>query len=79
MKKLLTQYNNIIVLIDGKQEALNDDLANEVFCGEAQDMYLLAFEVVKINFPGIFKWLKDQFGDPKEVFQKRIASINTGT
>ena len=70
MKKLLTQYNNIMVLADGKTEALDEDLANEVFCGEAQDMYLLAFEVVKVNFPGIFKSLKNRFGSPEEILAR---------
>lgn len=65
MKKLLVDHENISVDITetGKTEVLNLDLANEVFCGDVQDMFLLCFEVIKINFSGFFRKLGAQFGD----------------
>ena len=65
MKKLLVDHENISVDIPetGKTEVLNLDLANEVFCGDVQDMFLLCFEVIKINFSGFFRKLGAQFGD----------------
>jgi hypothetical protein len=64
MKKLLTKYKNITVELDDGSDAqiLTDDLVNEVFCGEAQDMFVLAFEVIKVNFSGFFKKIGNQFG-----------------
>lgn len=65
MKKLLVDHENISVDTPetGKTEVLNLDLANEVFCGDVQDMFLLCFEVIKINFSGFFRKLGAQFGD----------------
>ena len=64
MKKLLTQHNNISVQLEGEDDAqlLTEDIANEVFCGETQDMFILAFEVIKANYSGFFKRLGGQFG-----------------
>lgn len=64
LRKLLTKYKNISVeLADGSEaQVLTDDLANEVFCGEAQDMFILAYEVIKVNFSGFFKKIGNQFG-----------------
>jgi len=36
-------------------EKLNEDLANEIFCGDVQDMFALCFHVIKLNFNGFFK------------------------
>jgi hypothetical protein len=64
LHKLLTKYRNVTVeLSDGSDaQILTDDLANEVFCGDAQDMFILAFEVIKVNFSGFFKNLAIPFG-----------------
>ena len=35
-------------------QPLTEDLANELFCGELQDMYKLCYEVIKVNFNGFF-------------------------
>lgn len=36
-------------------ERLNEDLANEIFCGDVQDMFVLCFHVIQLNFNGFFK------------------------
>lgn len=46
----------------GKTVRLTEELANEVFCGDTQDMFILAFEVAKLNFSGFFEKLASQFG-----------------
>ena len=52
---------------DGKKktEKLDADLANELFCGEVQDMYVLCFYVIQLNFNGFFKRLAVQSGQAK--------------
>lgn len=64
MKKLLINHMNISVEIAGSQqtETLAEDLLNEIFCGDIQDMFLLAFEVIRINFAGFFGKLGSQYG-----------------
>lgn len=41
---------------DGEPEGyrLDTDLLNEIFCGEVQDMFILCFYVIRINFSGFF-------------------------
>ena len=67
MRKLLLGGNIVVELIvenTGEREAqrLTADLADEVFCGEIQDMFLLCFYVIKLNFNGFFKKLGAQSG-----------------
>lgn len=59
MKKLLlgghitVEFTNDDGEVEG--ERLNEDLANEIFCGDVQDMFVLCFHVIKLNFNGFFK------------------------
>ena len=46
-----------------KKEKLDIDLANELFCGEVQDMFVLCFHVIQLNFNGFFKRLATQSGE----------------
>lgn len=46
----------------GRVVTLDKDLADEVFCGDIQDMFILCYEVIKVNFSGFFKKLGVQFG-----------------
>ncbi len=64
LKKLLILYKNISVQLDGEKEAqiLTEDVADEVFCAETQDMFVLAFDVIKVNYSGFFRRLGGQFG-----------------
>lgn len=65
MRRLLVDNQNISVqgeVTEGRTVNLTADLANEVFCGEIQDMLLLCYEVIKVNFSGFFKKLGAQFG-----------------
>lgn len=81
MKKLLINNKNISVeceATDGKVKPLDYDLANEVFCGDVQDMYILCFEVIRLNFRGFFKKIGVQFGSLKELLQKQAPSTENG-
>ena len=78
MKKLLIDNKNISVegeATDGDTKPLTMDLANEVFCGEIQDMYILCFEVIKINFKGFFEKIGAQFGSLKTQAQTMAPGL----
>ena len=62
----------------GEVKLLDYDLANEVFCGDVQDMYILCFEVICLNFKGFFKKIGVQFGSLKELLQKQAPSTKNG-
>ena len=66
MQKLLLGGHIVVELPDEegefKPERLDMDIANEIFCGEVQDMFILCFEVVKVNFRGFFSKIADRFG-----------------
>lgn len=77
LHELLTKNNNVSVddPETGKATLLTEDLANELFCADVQEMFLLAFEVIKINFSGFFAKLGNQFGGALGVLKDRVSSI----
>jgi hypothetical protein len=78
MKKLLVEHQNISVEApDKKAEWLTKDLADELFCCETQDMFILAMEVIKVNYDGFFKNLAGQFGGLRDVITKRMAALQS--
>ncbi len=61
MRKLLLG-GHIVVEVPGESEdeepeamKLDADLADELFCENIQDMFVLCFRVIKLNFKGFFK------------------------
>lgn len=59
MKKLLLG-GHIVVEVEEEEGALEPqkldlELANEIFCGEVQEMFVLCFYVIRLNFNGFFK------------------------
>lgn len=81
MRKLLIDHQNISVeaeATDGNVKLMDMDIANEAFCGEVQDMFILCFEVIRINFSGFFKKLGARFGSLQEVM-KKVAPESTST
>jgi hypothetical protein len=56
MYKLLVQHRNISVQLEGEKDdvLLDKDITDEVFCGSAEDMFILAFNVIQTNFKGFF-------------------------
>lgn len=63
LRKLLLEEGNVATDWEGKAVRLSEDIANEVFCGEAQDMYVLAFHVIKVNYAGFFRKLGIRSGN----------------
>lgn len=76
MRKLLVDHKNISVeceATNGEVKLLTYDLANEVFCGEVQDMYILCFEVIRLNYQSFFKKLVARFGNLFEAFKMKTT------
>lgn len=77
MKKLLIDHKNVSVegeSTDGEVKLLTYDIANEVFCGDVQDMFVLCFEVIKLNFNGFFKKIGTRFGGLTAALKKVPAT-----
>lgn len=59
MKKLLLSDNIVVEAPDEdgnvRPERLDRELADELFCGEVHEMFLLCFYVIRLNFNGFFK------------------------
>lgn len=66
MKKLLLGGHIAVEFTneDGETEGqrLDEDLVNEIFCGEVHEMFVLCFHVIKLNFNGFFKKIAAQSG-----------------
>ena len=62
---------------DGNVEGarLNEDIANEIFCGEVQDMFILCFHVIKLNFNGFFKRFAILSGKAEDGEEKKTRPI----
>lgn len=86
MKKLLIAYKNIAVEFpeldeDGVEtgemqaETLDMDIVNEIFCGEVQDMFILAFYVIRLNFNGFFKRIAGPSGKVGGELMKKARKI----
>ena len=80
LKKLLVQHRNIsfeqVGPFDAKNKSpqiLTEDLANDLFCGDVQDMFILAFDVIKSNYSGFFEKLGSLFGDHIDAFKSLIT------
>ena len=59
---------------EGNTEAkkLEEDDVNELFCGDVQDMYILCFDVIKVNFNGFFKKFAGLSGAAKATVAKKL-------
>lgn len=44
---------------------LTNDTANEIFCGDVQDMFVLCYHVIRLNFNGFFSRLPTLSGKVK--------------
>lgn len=80
MKKLLITHKNISVDDENKADGvsiLTYDLANEIFCGDVQDMYVLCYHVIRINYKGFFKKVGGLFGKRKQSAEEKTTSKNT--
>lgn len=66
IRKLILGGHIVVEVEDDKgkvePERLDSDMADEIFCGNVQDMFILCFYVIRLNFNGFFKTLGSQFG-----------------
>lgn len=80
LKHLLIAGKNISVEVPGERvQILTEDLANEVFCEDVQDMFILAFEVIRTNYNGFFKKLGGRFGPVVEATKQTVTPSQTST
>ena len=83
LKTLLTQHRNItfepLDRTGAKPQTLTEDLANEIFCDNVQDMFILAFDVIKGNYGGFFAKLGSLFGDHIGGFRNLMAGAGPGS
>lgn len=81
MRLLLTQNRNISFEHEQERRVkwLSEDDMDELFCGSIEDMFVLAVEVIKINFKGFFKRLGNLSGNPAELLSKVQKPISTDT
>ena len=61
-----------------KPQLLTEDLANDMFCGDVQDMFVLAFDVIKSNYSGFFEKLGNLFGDRVDALLTLIKKAEPG-
>jgi hypothetical protein len=63
MRELVLDSGNVTYNADdGKIRRLDEDAVNEIFCGEVDGLFILAFEVMRLNFGGFFGRLLTRFG-----------------
>lgn len=81
MKKLLVNSKNISYegIDDEKPQLLTYDALNEIFCGNVQDMFVLAFKVIKLNYSGFFGKLTSRFGSLAGLAEKLEKMQSEGT
>lgn len=81
MKSLICKHRNISYEneSDGKVIWLEADEADSLFAGRIEDMFVLAFEVIKLNFKGFFKNLGNLSGNPGELLRKMANSTDSDT
>ena len=84
LKMLLVQNRNISfepigANKSGQPQLLTEDLADDIFCGDIQDMFMLAVEVIKLNYGGFFKKLDSLFGSHISAFKSLVAKADSSS
>ena len=60
----LLMNKNVVVKQEGSPD-VTEDKCNEIFCGNVQNMFFLAFHVIKVNFGDFFESLGSRSGSVK--------------
>lgn len=76
LKQLLITNRNIVIVNNDYPDGawLTEEIANETFCMNVQDMYILAYNVIKTNYSGFFKKPINRFGDAAETSTAAISA-----
>lgn len=80
LRKLIMS-ENVAVCKEGSTEAayMTEDLCNEVFCGNVQDMFVLAFYSIKVNYRDFFEKIGNQSGNVKAAVMKIVSPDTEGS
>ena len=65
IRKLILD-ENVAVTIKGETEYLDEEIVDEIFCGDIFNLYKLVWEVLKVNYSGFFGMLGHQSGGVTE-------------
>jgi hypothetical protein len=76
LRELITKNGNIGVEFEGQVVPLTDDILDEVFCQNVQNVFVLAFQVIKVNYKGFFSTLGNQYGNLAGQIQKTVTKFN---
>jgi len=73
LRKLLLN-GKVAVMPEGSQEAfyLDEDTCDNLFCGNTQDMFILAFYVIKENYKDFFGSFGNLSGNAKEALKQML-------
>ena len=80
LRSLLVRFKNVHFDEEGEEEPtlLNEDYVNALFSGEIQNMFILAFEVIRTNFSGFFKQFGGLFGKAAERVGDKMTTLASG-
>ncbi len=79
LRKLLLE-ENVGIMPEGESHAvwLNEEICNVVFSGSTQDMFILAFYVIKVNYADFFGKFGSLYGNAKEILQEKMKTAFPG-
>lgn len=70
LRNLLLSGNIGVRTEDMEAHQLTEELSNEIFCGNTQDMFILAYHVIRVNYAGFFAKFGNLSGRVTDVAQK---------
>lgn len=71
----LLMNKNVAVKQEGSLDVdyLTEDKCNEIFCGNVQNMFVLAFHVIKVNYGDFFESIGSRSGSVKTAVMSMIS------
>ena len=71
----LLMNKNVVVKQEGSADVdyLTEDKCNEIFCGNVQNMFVLAFHVIKVNYGDFFESIGSRSGSVKTAVMSMIS------
>lgn len=81
LRSLISKHRNIAFnkVDSNNAKWLDSDEADAIFTGRIEDMFVLAFEVIKLNFKGFFKNLGNLSGNQGTLLSRLQSLNNTDT
>ncbi len=77
LRRLIIEPKTIAVDYNDNVVPLTEDVLNEIFALNTQNIFVLAFHVIKVNYGGFFTSLGTRFGSLAEKFKKTQNSTPT--